>query len=56
MKTKQLAKLSFFEIPNGEEWRPSVVEDLINVRDNLLHLDGWKKEEVVEMLHHICVT
>ena len=56
VKTKDMEKQSFFAIPKGEEWRQGIVEDLINTRDNIKNLKDWKKEEVIDALHHVCVT
>lgn len=56
VQLKTIEKLSFYKTPKGEEWRESVVEDLINVRDNQMYLKDWKKEEIAELLYHVCVT
>ena len=51
----EIGKLSFVDVPAGEEWRPGMIKDLINVRDNLCFCD-WTKEEATEALHHVCTT
>ena len=50
VQLKTIEKLSFYKTPKSEEWRESVVEDLINVRDNQMYVKDWKKKEIAALL------
>ena len=46
--------LKYFNIPEGEEWRPPLVRELINIRNGQLDLQGFSKEEIKLLLKNQC--
>ena len=53
---KDIEKKSFCAISQCEKWRTSVIEDLINIRDNYSNPIGWNKEDIIDALHHVCTS
>ena len=43
-------------VPETEMWRIGVLEELMSVRSNELHLDGFSKKEVGIMISLIATT
>ena len=46
--------LKYFDTPEGEEWRPPLVRELINIRAGQLDLQGFSKEEIEILLKNQC--
>ena len=46
--------LKYFDITEGEEWRPPLVRELINIRAGQLDLQGFSKEEIKILLKNQC--
>ena len=46
----------FKETPDEEKWRIGVIKELIAVRDGLTEPIGWTKQDVKDMLTHLCTT
>ena len=47
---------TFATIPEGEEWRPGFVKEIINIRDGAMNSIGWTSEELEDVLTHLCVN
>ena len=42
--------------PMGEEYRVGFIKELIDVKNNQLDVDGFNKDELDEILQHLCVS
>ena len=52
-----MSKLVYFECPEKEEWRISLISELLNVRANPAELlPGFTIEEIEDMLSYACVS
>ena len=47
---------TFATIPEGEEWRPGFVKEIINIRDGAMNSIGWTSEELEDVLTHLCIN
>ena len=47
---------TFATIPEGEEWRPGFVKEIINIRDGAMNSIGWTSDELEDVLTHLCVN
>ena len=54
--TIELTKQSYQPVPIDKSWEIQLVKELIDVRDNILHLDDWRKEEVVDCIHSLTTS
>ena len=46
----------YFEVPLNEKWRLPLLTELLQVRKSNLSLGNFEKQEVDEMIKHLCVT
>ena len=51
-----IRKIRFHPTPVEEQWRISVIRDLLDIRDGMDDDVGWTKEEVDETLQYLCTT
>ena len=49
-------KMTHCEIPNEEEWRLALLQNLMRIRSNEWSLLNFKNEEIDELIHHVCTT
>ena len=65
LKEKDISKLTcslvkkkcrYHEIPAEESWRLDIVDELLSVRMENLCIEGFKENELEEMLRLICTT
>ena len=56
--TSQCVKrnLTYFAIPDNEEWRRNSVLELLQLRDHGLYLEGFSEDEVTTMLNNVCTS
>ena len=56
--TSQCVKrnLTYFAIPDDEEWRRELVLELLQLRDHDLSLEGFSEDEVTTLLNHVCTS
>ena len=52
----EISRKGFETTPAGEEWRASMIRELIAVRDGVMGTIGWSPEEIEEALLHLCTT
>ena len=50
------SKKVFREIPTGEEWRVNMTKEIIDVENDKLQVNGFKSEELQEILNWICTS
>ena len=53
---KDVERTKFQEIPPGEEWRVSIINELVEIRDGSLAPIHWNRNEIDEMLTYLCTT
>ena len=46
--------LSYFDTPEGQEWRAPLIRELISIRDGQLGLQGFTAEEIKMLLDYQC--
>ena len=47
--------LSYFSIPNDEEWRLSISKEIMtSLKDTHIVIPGFESEELIQMLNYIC--
>ena len=51
-----ISKKAFKEVPIGEEWRVSIINELIDMRDRSMDADCWSSNEIEETLTYLCTT
>ena len=51
-----IEKTKFQEIPSGEEWRVSIINELVKIRDGVLTPIDWNSSEIQETLTYLCTT
>ena len=50
-------RLQIFNIPQGEEWRTSMIQELLNVRKGgEVHVSNFSVEEIEAIIGNLCVT
>ena len=54
--TIELTKQNYQPVPIDKSWEIQLVKELIDVRDNILDLDDWRKEEVVDCIHSLTTS
>ena len=56
--TSQCVKrnLTYFTIPDDEEWRRKFVLELLQLRDHDLSLEGFSEDEVNTLMNHVCTS
>ena len=53
---EDVTKNGFEATPKGEEWRASIIKELIAIRDGTLATNGWTSKEIEETLFQLCTT
>ena len=48
--------LVYEPIPEGEKWRISILEEIIDCCEGKLEIQGFERTELDEILEFICVT
>ena len=51
-----ISKKAFKELPIGEEWRVSMINELIDMRDRSMEADCWSSNEIEETLTYLCTV
>ena len=51
-----IENLKFKSVPNDQNWRISILEELIEVRAGNAEIEGFLNEEITEILEHVCVS
>ena len=50
------SKMSYFSIPEVEQWRVNTVTELLQLRDHKLSLPGFSEDEIEAMLKFTCTS
>ena len=48
--------MSYFNVPNGQDWRVDLFLNLIHIRSNLFNIDNFDRTELDDILLYICTT
>ena len=52
-----MIKINFdLYFPPDEKWKEVIVNEIIQVRDNTIEVEGFEYEELTEILEHVCVA
>ena len=51
-----IGKLKFHPAPPEEQWRITVIKDLLDIRDGMCDNIGWSKHDIDSTLEHLCTT
>ena len=50
------ADFKYKPVPEQEMWRMSILEELLEVRENKFEISGFDQEEIEEILEFVCTT
>ena len=56
LSTNDSRKIEFHPTPVEEQWRISIIRDLLDIRDGMGDNVGWTSEEIDETLEYLCTT
>ena len=56
LSMSDIRRIEFHRTPTEEQWRISVINDLINIRDGMDDDIGWTKDDINETLEYLCTT
>ena len=56
LRKSELTELVYHPTPPAEKWKEHIVNEIIQVRDNTIEVEGFKYKELTEILEHICVS
>ena len=51
-----ISLLKYQPTPTEEKWKERLVNELIEVGDNTIEVEGFDYEELTDILEHICVS
>ena len=55
-KVENIDDLLFQPIPSGEEWRITMIKDLLEAQADVSSNIMWKRDEIIDVLTHVCVS
>ena len=53
---KSLEKMKVYEVKDENLWKVNIAADLLNIRDGIMEIDEFEKEDMAALLHNICVS
>ena len=56
LSMSDIKRIEFHPTPAEEQWRISVINDLIDIRDGMDDDIGWTKDDIDETLEYLCTT
>ena len=56
LEASDISSLQYFSLPQEEEWRIGMINELIDIRLNRVELPGFSKEEINDLLKIACVS
>ena len=48
------SNMKYFEVPEDEKWRISIVHELLMLKNNVMEIEGFTKGEINNMLLQVC--
>ncbi len=54
--TIEIKEKDFFPTPQDAAWKVPLIRELIEMRDDLRDKAGWKKEDIISTLQHLCTS
>ena len=51
-----ISELVYHPTPPDEKWKEAIVNELMQVRDNVIEVEGFEYDELTDILEHICVS
>ena len=55
-KSEVKRRMKYFPVPSSEEWRISLLKELVGYKVDNLAIPGFSKSEAEEMLKFVCIT
>ena len=49
-------KIDYHKINDSEQWRISIIEEIIDIKYNQLDVEGFEAEEIEEILNFVCTS
>ena len=49
-------KIDYHKINESEQWRISIIEEIIDIKYNQLDVEGFEAEEIEEILNFVCTS
>ena len=49
-------KIDYHKINDSEQWRVSIIEEIIDIKYNQLDVEGFEAEEIEEILNFVCTS
>ena len=56
LRKSDITELVYHPTAPDEKWKEVIVNEIIQVRDNNIEVEGFEYEELTEILEHICVS
>ena len=50
-----IKKLKYHEISSNDSWKTSFIKEIIEIKNNQLDLNEFTKEELNDILAHLCI-
>ena len=50
------SKLAYASPHVDDKWKPGLASDLLNIRQGVYDLSGFSREEIEELLQHVCIN
>ena len=47
-------QMKYFDGPLDHAWKVPVLQELLNIRTNNLHVEGFDDYEIIEMINMLC--
>ena len=55
-RKSDITELVYHPTAPDDKWKEVIVNEIIQVRDNNIEVEGFEYEELTEILEHICVS
>ena len=49
-------KIDYHKIKDEEQWRLSLIDEIIDIRYKQLDVEGFESEEIEEILNYVCTS
>jgi hypothetical protein len=53
---QDLAKLSYFTLDKENKWRIPMIQEIVNLKQGDLEVEGFDNDELNDMLDHLCTS
>ena len=56
IRVEDIDTMEYHTIPENEEWRVSLVKEIIEVKENEYEVPGFTNEELEEIINFVCTS